>query len=211
MKLSIGSMRERRRDERHRRVGEQRPEERRRRGPGLVAHQRGDPREQQRGRGRPGRRRSRPAAWRRTPAAAPSSADRASGVVWASDTLKVVAFIVSTRSTAASTCSGADPRQAPEVARYAAALIARPARQRTGVHHLGASRGSRHGRDRSGSVGPSSATIGVGVVEATCSGPLSPPMYTAARAMSARSSLRSQSSERGQRFRASTASTGPRP
>ena len=36
--------------------------------------------------------------------------------------------------------------------------------------------GSRQGSDRSGSVGPNSATIGVRVVAAMCSGPLSPPM-----------------------------------
>ena len=36
--------------------------------------------------------------------------------------------------------------------------------------------GSRQGSERSGSVGPNSATTGVRVVAATCSGPLSPPM-----------------------------------
>ena len=39
---------------------------------------------------------------------------------------------------------------------------------------------SRHGAERAGSVGPYNPTIGTRVVAATCSGPLSPPMYNAA-------------------------------
>ena len=35
--------------------------------------------------------------------------------------------------------------------------------------------GLRHGIERSGNVGPKSATIGVWVVEAMCNGPLFPP------------------------------------
>src|SRR5690606_16382855 len=44
----------------------------------------------------------------------------------------------------------------------------------------------RHGADRSGSVGPYSPTTGTSDVDAMCSGPLSPPMYNAARSTRAR-------------------------
>lgn len=50
------------------------------------------------------------------------------------------------------------------------------------------SAGSRHGAERAASVGPYSPTIGVRVVDATCKGPLSPPMYRAARAIRHRNS-----------------------
>ena len=63
---------------------------------------------------------------------------------------------------AAITCSGRDQRQTPEIARHAVPLMTRPAGQRPGVDRdrRGPAR-SRHGIDRSGSVGPNSATIGV--------------------------------------------------
>ena len=54
-------------------------------------------------------------------------------------------------------------------------------------------RALRNGCDRTGSVGPYNPTTGTPVVPAMCSGPLSPPMYRAARAMSAFSSARSNS------------------
>ena len=74
----------------------------------------------------------------------------------------------------------------------------RPARRRAGRRAGTAARRRRptaignprlrHGADRSGSVGPYSPTIGTRVVAAICSGPLSPPMKSAARSSRARSS-----------------------
>ena len=64
-------------------------------------------------------------------------------------------------SAASTTCSGVNPRQATEVARRADPLVARPARQGSGVdRRASAAAALRHGADRSGSVGPYSPTIG---------------------------------------------------
>ena len=61
----------------------------------------------------------------------------------------------SARSAAATTCSALMRGQAAEVARHAATLVARPARQRHRRRRLRrTSRGSRHGSERAGSVGP---------------------------------------------------------
>ena len=68
-----------------------------------------------------------------------------------------------------------------------------------------AQRGSRQGIDRSASVGPNSATMGVRVVAAMCSGPLSPPMYIEARPTRACSSARSNSPTSG-----TAGASGPR-
>ena len=62
----------------------------------------------------------------------------------------------------------------------------RAARRRQSIA-VGMVRG-RHGADRAASVGPNRPTMGTSDVEATCSGPLSPPMNKAARSIKARSS-----------------------
>ena len=83
---------------------------------------------------------------------------------------------------AASITRRADAGEAPEVAGHAvaadgtagrAAAHAPPFRRTTADRATAAIAPA--------SVGPTSATIGVAVVEATCIGPVSPPMYTAAR------------------------------
>ena len=113
--------------------------------------------------------------------AGPASSGDACASVCAFATAELPVARASARSAASTTRAGAINRQASEIARAHSALIARTARQVGHLDRLGHERSVRHGADRAGSVGPYRPTIGTSVVPATWSGPLSPPMNSAAR------------------------------